>query len=188
MLFNSSLIGSSGLLVNKKRSHIDFDFWTCGKSQRMSRTSSSRSHSSSASITTTMISVERCLISSSGRYIRLSNCSLSIFSEILGSLSSVFRTIGIRSGMVIINCSMRVGKRLFALPRSFSPFLKKKLAPSSPFSFRRCATVLEIVDFPVPAIPFSQNMHFPCGDIAHFSISLSSLVRVPRRHSSCWFS
>lgn len=69
----------------------------------MSYTSSLWLHSSSTSITTTMISVKRCLISSSGRYIRLSNYSLSIFSEILGCLSSVFRTIGIRSGMVIIN-------------------------------------------------------------------------------------
>lgn len=131
MLFNSSLIGSSGLLVNKKRSHIDFDFWTCGKSQRMSRTSSSRSHSSSASITTTMISVERCLISSSGRYIRLSNCSLSIFSEILGCLSSVFRTIGIRSGMVIINW-----KEALCAPSILFALFEEETRPKWPVLFQ----------------------------------------------------
>jgi hypothetical protein len=29
------------------------------------------------------------------------------------------------------------------------------------------AMVREMVDFPVPAIPFNQNMHLPCGDEAH---------------------
>jgi hypothetical protein len=33
----------------------------------------------------------------------------------------VFRAIGIRSSMVIIKCSMRVGKGFFALSQSFSP-------------------------------------------------------------------
>ncbi len=49
--------------------------------------------------------------------------------------------------------------------------LEKKLAPRSPFSANGCAIVRDIVDFPVPAMPFSQNTHSPFGSSAHCIIS-----------------
>ncbi|CAG2000212.1 unnamed protein product [Fusarium graminearum] len=57
----------------------------------------------------------------------------------------------------------RVDINLFRLPLSISPLLKKKLAPRSPRFDRAQAIVREIVDFPVPAIPFSQKIAFDLG-------------------------
>ena len=73
-------------------------------------------------------------------------------------------------------------KSLEALPRSPSPLLKKKLAPSCLLSVKCWAIVLLIVDLPVPAIPFNQNMHLLSGFEAHSLISLSILALVSRWH------
>jgi len=75
-----------------------------------------------------------------------------------------------------------VVKNRVALPRSPSPLLKKKLAPNRPWSEKICATVLAIVDFPVPAIPFSQNMGLPFLSFAHSVICPSSSTLVLLRH------
>lgn len=49
-------------------------------------------------------------------------------------------------------------------------FLKEETRSKRPLSLRRLATVTAIVDFPVPSIPFSQNMRFLLVDAAHSSI------------------
>ena len=66
-----------------------------------------------------------------------------------------------------------VVKNLEALPQSPLPLLKKKLAPSYLLSLKCWAIVLLIVDLPVPAIPFNQNMHLLSGFEAHSLILLS---------------
>lgn len=57
--------------------------------------------------------------------------------------------------MLIASWLAIVGKSFIAFPRSPSPLLKKKLAPSDLAWLKDFATVREIVDFPVPAIPFN---------------------------------
>ena len=69
------------------------------------------------------------------------------------------------------SCSVNVGKSLFTVPLSFSPLRKKKLAPRSCCFLRWLITVWEMVDFPIPAMLFNQNMYFLCDDFAQSSIS-----------------
>jgi hypothetical protein len=69
--------------------------------------------------------------------------------------------------MLIASCLAIVGKSFRAFPQSPSPLLKKKLAPSDLVSLKDFAIVREMVDFPVPAIPFNQNMHLPWREQDH---------------------
>ena len=73
-------------------------------------------------------------------------------------------------------------EELDASPRSRSPLLKKKLAPRALRSLKRVATVREMVDLPVPALPFSQNMPLPLGSPAHSCIRSRTSVRVSGWH------
>ena len=70
------------------------------------------------------------------------------------------------------------------------PRAKKKLAPKIPFPCSSFANVRAIVDFPVPAMPFSQKICCSCSLLAYTNtlISSSTAVRVCWRHSalSCW--
>jgi hypothetical protein len=60
--------------------------------------------------------------------------------------------------------------------------LKKKLAPRIPFSVNDWAIVREIVDLPVPAIPFSQKIHSPSREVPHSNICRRMSTRVPGWH------
>jgi hypothetical protein len=64
--------------------------------------------------------------------------------------------------------------------------LKKKLAPNLPFVLKSLANVRQTVDFPVPAIPFNQNIDFPFGDWAQATISLRRSTLVFGKHSSSY--
>ena len=75
-----------------------------------------------------------------------------------------------------------VGNSSAALPRSRSPLLKKKLAPRTPLLANDCATVRDMVDFPVPAIPFSQNMHSPGLDGRNGGLNRSQAGLLPVLH------
>ena len=70
--------------------------------------------------------------------------------------------------------------------------LKKKLPLSWLFPLKDLAIVREIVDFPISAIPLSQNMHLLCTLLAHSAISRHSSTLVFSRHfgfcSSSWES
>lgn len=83
-----------------------------------------------------------------------------------------------------MSCCVNVVNNFVAFPRSASPLLKKKLAPGCLFCLKDKATVRDMVDFPVPAIPFNQKMQLPCGDAAHVAICCWRSVLVPSRHSS----
>ena len=60
---------------------------------------------------------------------------------------------------------------------------KKKLAPRNFRSQARSAAVCAIVDFPIPATPFSQNTGGVLGSefSAHLSISSRIASRVPSK-------
>src|SRR5437762_1501091 len=101
---------------------------------------------------------------------RFLNCSFIVFPDRAGSVSIAFLTYGIIAGTFTTSWAARVVKNLVALPRSPSPLLKKKLAPSWPFKAKDWATVLAMVGMvhlPVPAIPFSQNIDLLWGSWAH---------------------
>lgn len=59
-----------------------------------------------------------------------------------------------------------------ALLRSRSPLLKKKLALRSPWSAKDCATVRDMVDFPVPVMGNRQNSESDASILRHLSIHL----------------
>ncbi len=75
-----------------------------------------------------------------------------------GSASIAFLIPGPRPDIQQTSCVAIIVKNRVALPRSPSPLLKKKLAPSCCQSAKARVTVRAIVDFPVPAAPFSQNI------------------------------
>ena len=59
---------------------------------------------------------------------------------------------------------------------------QKKLAPSVPFAKAVSANVCAMVDFPVPARPFSQKTCWPDWPVDHCSISQITSFLVPLRH------
>lgn len=163
------LIRSLGLLVKKIRRRTAFAFCRRGSNRIMFRISWLCSHSSKASITITEIwgcwlNWLRC---SSGWRSSFLNCSLSDFDAMLGLLWSIFYTLDLSSEILRVSCFVNIGKNFFAFPRSPLPLLKKKVAPRWSVSLSNFATVRDIVDFPVPAIPFSQKMLFWDGETAH---------------------
>jgi hypothetical protein len=62
------------------------------------------------------------------------------------------------------------GKFYSISPIPFASF-KEKDCPSNLDSLDDFAIVREMVDFPVAAIPFNQNMHGNCGEKAHSLIN-----------------
>lgn len=163
---------SSGLLVINIRNKTGQWQCICVKSWRITCTSSSRSHSSNTSITIINPNAfERaCVVSKSGCSINFLNWFFRDFSEIVGSTSIAFIIPGINPGIWVSRSVARVVKNLYAVPRSFLPFLKKKLVPSWPLSANTYTTVCAIVDFLVPAIPVSQNIGLPFLSFAHLLI------------------
>src|ERR1700679_21292 len=59
---------------------------------------------------------------------------------------------------------------------------QKKLAPSFPSAKQGSANVWAIVDFPVPANPFSQKTRLSPSSISHRSMSNRTSFLVPLRH------
>ena len=178
-------IGSAGLLVTKTRNETGLKARVCARSRRISLISFWLSHSSNASMTTknsSEVFVAAGCISSSGWRINFSNWSFKVFSEISGSTSIALLMPDINLGTWIIRSLAMVVKNLEALPRSPSPLLKKKLAPSCCWPANDWATVRAIVDFPVPAMPFNQYMGLPFLSLAHSVMWRSSSTLVSARH------
>jgi hypothetical protein len=159
----------------------------------MIRMLSSLSHSSSASTTRTY--EDRELFSpslDSGR--RTSWCHWSRRDWLAMSRHSVraLHMCWSREGMLFASCQARLVTNLLAWPTSPPPREKKKLAPRRfCFAYPR-ATVRAIVDFPVPARPFSQKIHrssCPFFPSAQSYISCRRSTRVSGRQAgSCWRS
>lgn len=91
-------------------------------------------------------------------FLKWSSVALAVIS---GPSRRLFWRCGTIWGMLITSCLASVWKSFKALPRSLSPLLKKKLAASEPDLLKGLAIVREMVDFPVPAILFYQNMRVP---------------------------
>jgi hypothetical protein len=69
-------------------------------------------------------------------------------------------------------------------PRLPSPYLKKKLVVRHPWLDSDLASVWEIIDSPVPAIPDSQNIDFELSVSTYWLMSLRSWTHMyanPRR-------
>ena len=75
-----------------------------------------------------------------------------------------------------------VGKIAWRLLRPSKSREQKKLAPSFPSAKDLSANVWAIVDFPVPARPFSQKTCWPDLPVNHCSISQRTSFLVPLRH------
>jgi len=92
-------------------------------------------------------------------------------------------------GTLRASCTAKLVKSLPAWPTSPPPLEKKKLAPRRFWSEYLRATVRAIVDFPVPAKPFSQKIHCLSCPSAQSYISCKRSTRVSwRRVGSCWRS
>ena len=147
------------------------------------------------------------LIACKGCKINCSNCGLKSLSATCGSASSASLIKGRISGMDWTSWVAMVVNKKLALPRSPSPFLKKKLAPSCVCLSNSAASVRAIVVLPKPAIwrpkgftcaipcsrhtiwgfnhntiPFNQNTHLLAGFIAHFLNVSSRLTLVSGKH------
>uniref|UniRef100_A0A0D2YKN5 Uncharacterized protein n=1 Tax=Fusarium oxysporum (strain Fo5176) TaxID=660025 RepID=A0A0D2YKN5_FUSOF len=146
--------------------------------------SASWSHSSNASITITTDdgAIGVAATSDSGPWMSFSNCSFTDFPTMAGLASRAFLMKNATPGMLKASWWARVDISLFRLPLSISPLLMKKLAPRSPRLDRECARVRAMVDFPIPAMPFSQKVVFDLGSSIQRSISLSSSSRVLGKH------
>jgi hypothetical protein len=164
-------IGISGLLVKKTRNRTLCNDRVSAKSCRIIRMLLLSPHSSSASTTRTYEEWQ-LLPSSFNRGRRTSWCHWSRRDWLAISLCSVTASQMYRRrvGTLFASCTATLVTNLPAWPTSPPPFVKKKLAPSRLFSKYLRATVRAIVDFPVPAKPFSQKMHCLSCPSAHVCI------------------
>ena len=83
-----------------------------------------------------------------------------------------------RVGTLLASCMAMLVTNFPACPTSPPPRAKKKLAPRRTRSEYSWAMVRAIVDFPVPAKPFSQKMHRSSCLSAQLYISRRSSTRV----------
>jgi len=91
-----------------------------------------------------------------------------------------------RDGTLLASCHTMLVTNLPVPPISPPPREKKKLAPSRAFLRYLRATMRAIVDFPVPARPFSQKMQRSSCPLAQLYISLRRSTRVSGRQvGSC---
>jgi hypothetical protein len=180
-------MGTSGLLVKKTRSRTFSNDRASAKSCRMIRMLFSSSHSSSASITTTYVWLPRNFDNGP----MISCCHWSRRERLAISLSFIIASLINRLivGIVLAIWIAMLVTNLPACPISPPPRAKKKLAPRQPCSKHRRATVRAIVDFPVPAKPFSQKiLHLSCPS-AHSNMSRRRSTRVfGRQVGSCCFA
>ena len=75
-----------------------------------------------------------------------------------------------------------VGKIAWRLLRPSKSREQKKLVPSLPSAKAVSADIWAMVDFPVPARPFSQKTCWPDWPVNHCSIPLRTSFLVPLRH------
>ena len=184
-LWNPSKMGVSGLLVTKTRSRIVSRHLACASSFRISWISSLLSHSSRASITTTSC-IDWAGAFFRGSRMRCFHCSLNPCFTISKFSSIAFEINGRRTGRLLVSWAAIVVKNWPAWLISPRPREKKKLAASLFFSAKSQATVREIVDFPVPAIPLSQKIHSPSGSSNQSIIFWRSSTLVSgKQRSSC---
>jgi len=186
-------IGTSGLLVKKTRSLTVGNDRASARSRRIVRTWPSLSHSSSASITRRKEDGDKGLSSFTnfnGRMTSSRHCSeRDRFAISLRSLT-ISQICVWRDGTASASCTARLVTNLPAWLTSPPPLEKKKLAPRRFCSLNLRATVREIVDFPVPARPFSQKISrssCPSFPSAQSYISCSRPRRVlGRQAGSSW--
>src|SRR5579862_2828959 len=96
-----------------------------------------------------------------------------------------------REDTLLASCHAMLVTNLPAWPTSPPPREKKKLAPRRFWSRHLRATVRAIVDFPVPAKPFSQKMHRSSCPSAQLYMSRRRSTRVSGRQvGSCrrWYA
>jgi hypothetical protein len=92
--------------------------------------------------------------------------------------------------MAVASCTARLVKNLPAWLTSLLPFEKKKLAPRRFYLLYLRAIVREIIDFPVPARPFSQKMHcsfYPSFPSAQSYIRYRRSIRVSGRQAGSYW-
>jgi hypothetical protein len=155
----------------------------------MIRISLSPSHSSSAS-TTRIYEEWQPLPSSFNSGSRTSSCHWSRRDRLVILLHSVTASEMYRRRVrtLLASCTATLVTNLPACPTSPPPRVKKKLAPRRFWSKYLRATVRAIVDFPVPAKPFSQKMQRSSCPSAQPDISRRSSTRVlGRQASECCF-
>ena len=145
-----------------------------------SRPASYSSHSSRASMTMRMVDLDACSQLWRGWMIKSRSWSRSCFllaSGLRSRASPIRRTI---SWLYSNNWYAMVPKKSFADLRSSSFLENKKLAPSKPRLCASCATVLAIVDFPIPAKPPSPYIWY--SELScHEYMSVKTAVRVPSK-------
>ena len=149
----------------------------CPSTRRMADSGSSSLHSSSASITITVeTSAER-----RGSTRNFSTCSWSDS----WTMSGLAWRRGIREdrkpGYLWASWTASVGKMSLILLRSSKPLEQKNDAPRRPSANILFETVCAIVDFPVPARPFSQKIGDLLKSRVQCSISFKTHSRVPLR-------
>ena len=154
-------------------------FFTLRESiDRMADEGSSSLHSSRAS----MIMRVGMLAALSGPTMSFSICEQSDSCPTLGCVfktqSNSFR----KSGSWWASWKASVGKIAWRLLRSSKSREQKKLAPSFPSANAASANVWAMVDFPVPAGPFSQKTCWSDSVINQCSISQRTSFLVPLRH------
>jgi len=148
------------------------------------------SHSSSASTTRTY-DARQPLLSSFESGPRTSSCHWSRRDWLAMLLCSVtaLEMCRRRVGTLLASCTAMLVTNFPAWPTSPPPRAKKKLAPRRTRSEYSRAMVRAIVDFPVPAKPFSQKMHCSSCLSAQLYISRRSSTRVlGRQEGECCFA
>ena len=175
-------IGISGLLVRKTRNRIAFNVRASAKSYRIIRISSLPSYSSKASMTT-VYDRYMLLPSSLDNGRRTSQRYQSQRDQLAMSLCSIIASqiCSRRDSTVFASYTAILVKNLRAWLTSLPPIKKKKLAPRR-FQLKYLrATVRAIVDFPMPAKPFSQKIYRSSCPSAHLYIFYRRSTRVSRR-------
>jgi hypothetical protein len=125
----------------------------------------------------------------SGWRIRCFHCSRGALPAISGCSATVLLICCLNADSLLDSCTAILVKNLSARLTSPPPREKKKLAPSRFLLSYMWATVRAMVDFPVPAMPFSQKMHRLSSPSAHAIICSRTSTRVlGRQRGSCWSS
>jgi len=118
----------------------------------------------------------------SGPTMSFSICKQSDSCPTSGSIFKAWSNSLQKSGSFLASWKASVGKIAWRFLLSSKSREQKKLAPSLPSANAVSANVWAIVDFPVPAKPFSQKICWPDWPVNHSSISQRTSFLVPLRH------